>query len=134
MIKITWLSSEQLFDRIILLCSAKLVAFVLVAHAFCYWIGRFDVAMATVSNHHLDSRLIIYLKSFLNFQEMKLRRNAIFFLAFLGSSGRSGFEILLKYRLPKGSNFLAIIVQSISSDLDLQASKSAKRSGKFTEQ
>lgn len=67
-------------------------------------------------------------------EEMKLRRNAIFFLAFLGSSGRSGFEILLKYTLPKGSNFLAIIVQSISSDLDLQASKFAKRSGKFTEQ
>lgn len=67
-------------------------------------------------------------------EEMKLRRNAIFFLAFLGSSGRSGFEILLKYRLPKGTNFIAIILQSILSDLDLLASKSAKRSGQFTEQ
>ncbi|KAH6783463.1 hypothetical protein C2S52_008422 [Perilla frutescens var. hirtella] len=67
-------------------------------------------------------------------EEMKLRRSAIFFLAFLGSSGKSGFEILLNHRLPKGTNFLAIILQSLSKDLDLQASKSAKRSGIVMEQ
>ncbi|XP_057802039.1 protein SENSITIVE TO UV 2 [Salvia miltiorrhiza] len=67
-------------------------------------------------------------------EEMRLRRNAIFFLAFLGSSGKSGFEILLNHRLPKGSNFLAIILQSILSDLDLQASKSSRRSRIVLEQ
>ncbi|XP_047974893.1 protein SENSITIVE TO UV 2 isoform X2 [Salvia hispanica] len=67
-------------------------------------------------------------------EEMKLRRNAISFLAFLGSSGKSGFEILLNHRIPKGSNFLAVIMQSILSDLDLQESKSARRSSIVMEQ
>ncbi|KAG6389682.1 hypothetical protein SASPL_151155 [Salvia splendens] len=67
-------------------------------------------------------------------EEMKLRRNAISFLALLGSSGKSGFEILLNHRLPKGSNFLAVIMQSILSDLDLQESKSARRSSIVLEQ
>ncbi|KAI3468576.1 hypothetical protein Pfo_025239 [Paulownia fortunei] len=67
-------------------------------------------------------------------EEMKLRRNAISFLAFLGSSGKSGFEILLNHKLPKGTNFLAIILQSLMSDLDLQALKSAHKSGIVREQ
>ncbi|KAG8375154.1 hypothetical protein BUALT_Bualt10G0070900 [Buddleja alternifolia] len=67
-------------------------------------------------------------------EEMKLRRNAIVFLAFLGSSGKSGFEILLNHRLPKGTNFLAIILQSLISDLDLQQSKSAHQSSVIREQ
>ncbi|XP_051137244.1 protein SENSITIVE TO UV 2 isoform X2 [Andrographis paniculata] len=60
-------------------------------------------------------------------EEMVLRRNAIIFLAFLGSSGRSGFEILLHFQLPKGTHFLQIILQSLTSDLDLQASKPTPR-------
>lgn len=62
----------------------------------------------------------------LNFQELKLRRNAINFLAFLGASGKSGFDILLNHRLPKGTNFFAIILQSLVSDLDLEAFESAQ--------
>lgn len=65
---------------------------------------------------------------------MKLRRNAIFFLAFLGSSGKSGFEILLNHRLPENSNFLGIILQSILYDLDLQASQSDRTGGIHLEQ
>ncbi|PIN23812.1 hypothetical protein CDL12_03459 [Handroanthus impetiginosus] len=67
-------------------------------------------------------------------EEMKLRRNAVVFLAFLASSGKSGFDILLNHRLPKGTNFLAIILRGLISDLDLQASKSAKKSGIIKEQ
>ncbi|KZV51492.1 hypothetical protein F511_37411 [Dorcoceras hygrometricum] len=66
-------------------------------------------------------------------QEMKLRRNAIVFLAFLGSSGKSGLETLIYYRLPKGSNFLSIILQSLVSDLDQGALESAKPSDVFRE-
>ncbi|KAL8521340.1 hypothetical protein ACS0TY_011753 [Phlomoides rotata] len=67
-------------------------------------------------------------------EEMKLRRNAIVFLAFLGSSGKSSFEILINHRLPKGTNFLAIILQSLISDLDLPELKSAKGSDIAQEQ
>lgn len=67
-------------------------------------------------------------------EEMKLRRNAISFLAFLGSSGKSGFEILLNHKLPKDTNFLPIILQSIVSDLDMQASEPAKLSSIVMEQ
>lgn len=77
---------------------------------------------------------IFWSQNFLNFQEMKLRKNAINFLAFLGSSGKFGFEVLLDHKLPKGTNFLAIILQSLIYDLDLQASKSAKNSGIIHEQ
>lgn len=66
-------------------------------------------------------------------QEMKLRRNAIVFLAFLGSSGNSGLEILINYRLPKSSNFLSIILQSLVLDLDQGALESAKPSDIFRE-
>ncbi|KAK6158457.1 hypothetical protein DH2020_005771 [Rehmannia glutinosa] len=66
--------------------------------------------------------------------EMKLRRNTITLLAFMGSAGKSGFQILLYHKLSKGTNFLAIILLSIASDLDLQALKSAKKSGIVKEQ
>ncbi|KAL3635795.1 hypothetical protein CASFOL_020342 [Castilleja foliolosa] len=61
-------------------------------------------------------------------QEMKLRKNAITLLAFVGSTAQHGFEILLKHKLPKGTNFLAIILQSLASDLDPRALNSAKQS------
>ncbi|KAL0393716.1 UNVERIFIED_CONTAM: protein SENSITIVE TO UV 2 [Sesamum latifolium] len=67
-------------------------------------------------------------------EEMKLRRNAIVFLAFLGSSGKPGLEVLINYSLPKGANFLAIILQSLKSDLDLQTLKPAQPSGIAREQ
>ncbi|KAL0331043.1 UNVERIFIED_CONTAM: protein SENSITIVE TO UV 2 [Sesamum angustifolium] len=66
--------------------------------------------------------------------EMKLRRNAIVFLAFLGSSGKPGMEVLINYSLPKVANFLAIILQSLKSDLDLQTLKPAQPSGIAREQ
>ncbi|XP_073025603.1 protein SENSITIVE TO UV 2 [Primulina eburnea] len=66
-------------------------------------------------------------------QEMKLRRNAIVFLAFLGSSGKSGLEILINYRPPKSSNFLSIILQSLVSDLDQGALDSAQPCNIFRE-
>ncbi|CAA0812065.1 protein dimerizations [Striga hermonthica] len=67
-------------------------------------------------------------------EEMKLRRNAISLLAFVGSAGKSGLEILLNHRLPKGTNFLVIILQSLASDLDPEALNSAKQSGIVKEQ
>ncbi|KAK4435515.1 protein SENSITIVE TO UV 2 [Sesamum alatum] len=67
-------------------------------------------------------------------EELKLRRNAIVFLAFLGSSGKTGLEILINYSLPKGANFLAIILQSLKLDLDLQTLKPAQPSGIVREQ
>ncbi|GER56255.1 binding protein [Striga asiatica] len=71
----------------------------------------------------------------LQFQgEMKLRRNAISLLAFVGSAGKSSLEILLNHRLPKGTNFLVIILQSLASDLDPEALNSAKQSGIVKEQ
>ncbi|KAK6158431.1 hypothetical protein DH2020_005745 [Rehmannia glutinosa] len=66
--------------------------------------------------------------------EMRLRRNAISLLAFMGSAGKSGFQILLYHKLSKGTNFLAIILLSLASDLDLQALTSAKKSGIVKEQ
>ncbi|KAL7122702.1 hypothetical protein ACP275_01G060300 [Erythranthe tilingii] len=67
-------------------------------------------------------------------EEMKLRRNAIAFLAFLGSLGKSGFEVLINHTLPKGTNFLAIILQGLTSDLDLHASKCSQKSDVVREQ
>ncbi|KAK3005628.1 hypothetical protein RJ639_017677 [Escallonia herrerae] len=54
-------------------------------------------------------------------KELKLRRNAIILLAFLASSGKCGFQILLGYRLSRRTNFLALILQLLRSEMDVEA-------------
>ncbi|KAL6501789.1 hypothetical protein OROGR_026922 [Orobanche gracilis] len=66
-------------------------------------------------------------------QEMRLRRNAISLLAFVVSAGKSGFEIVLNHKPPKGTNFFAIILRSLASDLDPRALNSVKESGTVKE-
>lgn len=54
-------------------------------------------------------------------------------LAFLASSGKCGVEILLNYRLPKGKDLFAIILQSFVRDLDLEESDTAQQAEVFKE-
>lgn len=53
-------------------------------------------------------------------QELKLRRSAVTLLAFLASSGKPGFEILLGKRLPKRTSFLAMILKMVVSEMDTE--------------
>lgn len=57
-------------------------------------------------------------------QDLQLRRKAIILLAFLGSSGTAGFEILTSHQLPKGANFLMLMLQTLLSELDAEATAS----------
>lgn len=54
-------------------------------------------------------------------EELKLRRNAINLLAFLASSGKSGFDILVSHKLSKDANFLMLILQVLVSEMDIEA-------------
>ncbi|XP_068634590.1 protein SENSITIVE TO UV 2-like [Aristolochia californica] len=55
-------------------------------------------------------------------QEIKLRRHAITVLAFIASSGKCGFEILLNLSSSKGRmNFLELIVRVLTSEIGAQA-------------
>ena len=51
-------------------------------------------------------------------QELKLRRNTVLLLAFLSSSGKAGFEILVSNTLHKNSNFLSLILQVVVSEVE----------------
>ncbi|KAI9072268.1 hypothetical protein K1719_045772 [Acacia pycnantha] len=51
-------------------------------------------------------------------QELKLRRNAILVLAFLASSGKAGFDILVGHRLSRGASYLLLILQVLVSQVD----------------
>ncbi|KAL6979925.1 hypothetical protein U1Q18_021580 [Sarracenia purpurea var. burkii] len=51
--------------------------------------------------------------------ELKLRRSTVTLLAFLASSGKPGFEILLS-ELPKRNNFIALILQMVISEMDAE--------------
>ncbi|KAK4252691.1 hypothetical protein QN277_014435 [Acacia crassicarpa] len=51
-------------------------------------------------------------------QELKLRRNAILVLAFLASSGKSGFDIFIGHRLSRGAIYLLLILQVLVSQVD----------------
>ncbi|XP_038888976.1 protein SENSITIVE TO UV 2 [Benincasa hispida] len=51
-------------------------------------------------------------------EELKLRRNTILLLAFLASSGKVGFEILISNKLYTESNFLALILQVTASEVE----------------
>lgn len=66
-------------------------------------------------------------------QELKLRRNAVILVAFLVSSGKPGFEILLGHRLPKRTNFLALILQMLISEMDIEVENSSQPSEIFRE-
>ncbi|KAL6955734.1 hypothetical protein U1Q18_041313 [Sarracenia purpurea var. burkii] len=52
-------------------------------------------------------------------EELKLRRSTVTLLAFLASSGKPGFEILLS-ELPKRNNFIALILQMVISEMDAE--------------
>ncbi|CAK8540291.1 unnamed protein product [Lathyrus sativus] len=54
--------------------------------------------------------------------ELKISREAIIVLAFLASSGQSGFEIFIAHRLStKGVNYLMSILQLLVSEIDREA-------------
>ncbi|OIV94426.1 hypothetical protein TanjilG_25488 [Lupinus angustifolius] len=52
--------------------------------------------------------------------ELNVSRNAILVLAFLASSGKPGFEILVGHKLPRGVNYLMLILQLLVSEMDLE--------------
>ncbi|MFS8002702.1 hypothetical protein Hanom_Chr13g01205171 [Helianthus anomalus] len=54
---------------------------------------------------------------------LKLQRNTIVLLAFLASSGRSGFEILLGRNISRRTNFLYLILQIMASEIDVETSE-----------
>ncbi|KAK2969079.1 hypothetical protein RJ640_020390 [Escallonia rubra] len=66
-------------------------------------------------------------------KELKLRRNVIILLAFLASSGKCGFQILLGYRLLRRTNFLALILQVLISEIDVEAPEYVQPSEVFKE-
>ncbi|XP_056173863.1 protein SENSITIVE TO UV 2 isoform X1 [Syzygium oleosum] len=54
-------------------------------------------------------------------QDLKLQRRATMLLAFLASSGTTGFEILMNHKLSSGANFLMLILQALISEMDAEA-------------
>ncbi|XP_022736635.1 uncharacterized protein LOC111289660 isoform X5 [Durio zibethinus] len=54
-------------------------------------------------------------------QALELRKNAITLLAFVASSGKSGFEILVNHKLAREANFLTLILQLLVSEIDLES-------------
>lgn len=59
-------------------------------------------------------------------QELKLQRKAIIVLAFIASSGQSGFEILLKPVTQKGDNFLELVIQILSLEIGAEGDSVTK--------
>ncbi|KAK8266307.1 hypothetical protein V6Z12_D12G237200 [Gossypium hirsutum] len=55
-------------------------------------------------------------------QALELRKSAITLLAFVASSGKSGFEILVNNKLSREANFLTLIMQLLASEINLEAS------------
>lgn len=47
-------------------------------------------------------------------------------LAFIASSGKSGFDILLNFALPKGIFFLELIIQVLALETDAEVADSAE--------
>ncbi|XWS62232.1 hypothetical protein CRYUN_Cryun07bG0192700 [Craigia yunnanensis] len=54
-------------------------------------------------------------------QALELHKNVITLLAFLASSGKTGFEILVNHKLSREANFLTLILQLLVSEIDLEA-------------
>ncbi|XP_010261612.1 PREDICTED: uncharacterized protein LOC104600391 [Nelumbo nucifera] len=61
-------------------------------------------------------------------QELKLRRRAVIILAFIASSGKLGFEILLGSGMSRRINFLELIIRVLASELDSEESESTELS------
>ncbi|KAK1327249.1 hypothetical protein QJS10_CPA01g02977 [Acorus calamus] len=55
-------------------------------------------------------------------QEMKLRRRAVIILAFIASSGKSGFEFFLSSRTPQGVNFLELVIRALAMETETETS------------
>ncbi|XP_050377409.1 protein SENSITIVE TO UV 2 [Argentina anserina] len=51
-------------------------------------------------------------------EELTLCRNVVLLLAFLASSGKSGFEILASHKLRQDANFLILILQVLAAQVD----------------
>ncbi|THF94037.1 hypothetical protein TEA_020446 [Camellia sinensis var. sinensis] len=66
-------------------------------------------------------------------QDLKLAGMLSISVAFLVSSGKPGFEILLGHRLPKRTNFLALILQMLMSEMDIEVENSSQPSEIFRE-
>ncbi|GJX05268.1 hypothetical protein Tco_0191184 [Tanacetum coccineum] len=64
---------------------------------------------------------------------LKLQRNTIILLAFLASSGRHGFELLLGRSLSRRTNFLHMILQVLASEIDVESSECIQPSDDFRE-
>ncbi|XP_034901706.1 protein SENSITIVE TO UV 2 [Populus alba] len=61
-------------------------------------------------------------------QDIELRKRAIIMLAFLASSGKSGFEIMGTHKLRGETNFLMLILQVLVSEMNVEASAEPARS------
>ncbi|KAJ6946709.1 protein SENSITIVE TO UV 2-like isoform X1 [Populus alba x Populus x berolinensis] len=61
-------------------------------------------------------------------QDIELRKRAIIMLAFLASSGKSGFEIMVTHKLRGETNFLMLILQVLVSEMNVEASAEPARS------
>ncbi|GAV77648.1 hypothetical protein CFOL_v3_21119 [Cephalotus follicularis] len=59
-------------------------------------------------------------------QGLELQRNAMILLAFIASSGKSGFEILASHKLSREANFLMLILQVLVSEMDIEAASSTE--------
>ncbi|XP_065879776.1 protein SENSITIVE TO UV 2 [Euphorbia lathyris] len=59
-----------------------------------------------------------------NIQEIELRKKAVIMVAFLASSGNSGFEILVNHKLSGGKSFLILILQMLIWEMDVEVSAS----------
>ncbi|KAI3890644.1 hypothetical protein MKW92_014170 [Papaver armeniacum] len=58
-------------------------------------------------------------------EALRLRRHAIVVLAFIASSGNSGFEVLFNPEISKRINFLGMIVQALAAEVDAEATELA---------
>ncbi|RXH96956.1 hypothetical protein DVH24_035624 [Malus domestica] len=66
-------------------------------------------------------------------EELKLLRIAVLLLAFLASSGTSGFEILVSHKLFRDANFLMLILQVLASEVDTEPAVNADQAQIFKE-
>ncbi|XP_004301650.1 PREDICTED: uncharacterized protein LOC101314861 [Fragaria vesca subsp. vesca] len=60
-------------------------------------------------------------------EELILCRNAVLLLAFLASSGKSGFEIIATHKLLQDANFLMLILQVLAAEVDQTAVKTEQQ-------
>eukprot|EP00258_Populus_trichocarpa_P032854 XP_024448873.1 uncharacterized protein LOC112325931 isoform X2 [Populus trichocarpa] len=61
-------------------------------------------------------------------QDIELCKRAIIMLAFLASSGKFGFEIMVTHKLRGETNFLMLILQVLVSEMNVEASAEPARS------